>query len=84
MARELERVCALTSLMLGHSVKAFRELNAELVRGTKTKADLLEHNMDSVYDALMSNTEKTRIRDLRATFVINLIADLIVCGITKS
>ena len=70
MASELDRVSGLTSLMLRQSVKAFRELNPELARGTKAMADQLEHNMDSVYDELMSNTEKARIKDLLATFVI--------------
>lgn len=70
MARELERVSGETLLMLRQSVKAFKELNAELARGTMSIADQLEHNMDTVYEELMANTEREQVKDNLAIFVI--------------
>ena len=70
MARELERVAGETLLMLRQSVKAFKELNSELARGTMSIADQLEHNMDTVYEELMANTEREQVKDNLAIFVI--------------
>jgi phosphate transport system protein len=70
LARELERVAGETLLMLRQSVKAFKELNAELARGTTSIADQLEHNMDTVYGELMANTEREQVKDNLAIFVI--------------
>ena len=70
MGRELERVAGETLLMLRQSVKAFRDLNAELARGTMGIADQLEHNMDTVYAELMANTERDQVKDNLAIFVI--------------
>lgn len=70
MAREMERISGETLLMLRQAVKAFKELNAELARGTMSIADQLEHNMDMVYGELMANTEREQVQDNLATFVI--------------
>ncbi len=70
MARELERVSGETLLMLRQSVKAFKELNAELARGTTSIAVQLEHNMDTVYAELMANTEREQVEDNLAIFVV--------------
>ncbi len=70
MARELERVSHETSKMLHQSVHAFKYLNEELARATKSMADQLEYNMDAVYAELMSNSDKSRVKDLLATFVV--------------
>jgi phosphate transport system protein len=70
MARELERVAGETLLMLRQSVKAFKDLNAELAKGTTSIADQLEHNMDTVYEELMANTEREQVKDNLAIFVI--------------
>ena len=70
MARELDRVAGETLLMLRQSVKAFKELNADLARGTVGIADQLEHNMDTVYAELMANTDKEKIKDSLAMFVV--------------
>jgi phosphate transport system protein len=70
LGRELERVSGETLLMLRQSVKAFRDLNAELARGTMSIADQLEHNMDMVYEELISNTERDQVKDNLAVFVV--------------
>lgn len=70
MARELERVAGETLLMLRQSEKAFKELNAELARGTMGIAEQLEHNMDTVYEELMANTHREQVKDVLAIFVI--------------
>ena len=70
MGRELERVAGETLLMLRQSVKAFKELNAELARGTTSIADQLEHDMDTVYEELVANTEHEQVKDNLAIFVV--------------
>lgn len=70
MQREMERVSGETLLMLRQSVKAFKDLNAELARGTTSIADQLEHNMDTVYAELMANTERAQVKDNLAIFVV--------------
>ena len=70
VARELERVAGETLLMLRQSVKAFKDLNAELARGTTSIADQLEHNMDAVYEELTANTEQDQVKDNLAIFVV--------------
>jgi phosphate transport system protein len=70
MARELDRVSGETLLMLRQAVKAFKDLNPDLARGTMSIADELEHNMDAVYQELMANTEREQVKDNLATFVI--------------
>jgi phosphate transport system protein len=70
MARELERMSGETLLMLRQAVRAFKELNHELARGTRSIAEQLEHNMDTVYEELMANTAKEQVQDNLATFVI--------------
>lgn len=70
MARELERVASETLLMLRQSMRAFRELNADLARGTMSIADQIEHNMDMVYEELVENSERAQIKDNLAIFVI--------------
>ena len=70
MARELERVAGETLLMLRQSEKAFKELNAELARGTMGIADQLEHNMDALYEELMADTHREQVKDILAIFVI--------------
>ncbi len=70
MAREMERVSGETLLMLRQSVKSFKELNAELARGTMSIPDQLEHNMDTVYEKLMTNTDREQVKDNLAIFVI--------------
>ena len=70
MARELDRVAGETLLMLRQSVKAFKELNAELARGTVGIADQLQLHMDMVYAELRANTDKDKIKDSLAIFVV--------------
>jgi phosphate transport system protein len=70
MGREMDRIGGETLLMLRQSVKAFKDLNADLARGTMSISEQLEHNMDTVYEELMSNTEKERVKDSLATFVV--------------
>lgn len=70
MARELERVSGETLLMLHQAVRAFKELNHELARGTRSIADQLEHNMDTVYEELMANSAKEQVKDNLAIFVV--------------
>ncbi len=70
MARELERVSGETLMMLRQSVRAFKELNHELAKGTRNIADQLEHNLDMVYEELMTNTAKEQVKDNLAIFVI--------------
>lgn len=70
MARELERMGGETLLMLHQAVKAFKDLNADLAKGTMGLGGQLEHNLDLVYEELMAYDERTRIRDVLAIFVI--------------
>lgn len=70
LARELERISGESLLMLRQSVKAFKELNAELAKGTMSIADQLEHNMDTVYAELMANTSREQVKDNLAIFVV--------------
>lgn len=70
MGRELERVAGESLLMLRQSVKAFRELNADLARGTMSIASQLEHNLDTVYEELVNNTAHAQVKDNLAIFVI--------------
>ncbi len=70
MAKELDSISQIVLLMLQQSVSAFRDLNTELAKGTKAMAGQLEYNMNAVYEELMNNTEKERIKDLLAIFVI--------------
>lgn len=70
MGRELDRVAGESLLMLRQAVKAFKELNAELARGTMVISEQLENDMDIVYEELISNTERAEVKDNLAIFVI--------------
>lgn len=70
MGRELERLAGETFLMLKQSCKAFNELNPEIARSTMLIADQMEHNLDLVYEQMMSNGEHHQVKDTFATFVV--------------
>jgi phosphate transport system protein len=70
MGRELDRVAGESLLMLRQAVKAFKELNAELARGTMAISEQLENDMDIVYEELMSNTERAEVKNNLAIFVV--------------
>jgi len=70
MGRELERLAGETFLMLKQSCKAFNELNPEIARSTMLIADQMEHNLDMVYDQMMSNGGQQQVKDTFATFVV--------------
>lgn len=70
MGRELDRVAGESLLMLRQSVKAFKELNAELARGTMAISEQLENDMDLVYEELISNTQRAEVKDNLAIFVV--------------
>ncbi len=70
LERELERVSGETLLMLRQAVRAFKEGNAELARGTRSIAEHLEHDMDMVYEELMANSDRAQIKDNLAIFVV--------------
>jgi phosphate transport system protein len=70
MARELERIAGESLLMLRQSIKAFKDLNADLALGTMGIADQLERNLDTVYEELMAGSKRLPIRDNLAIFVV--------------
>ena len=70
VARELERLTGETMLILRQAIKSFNELNAETARSTVLLTGQLEHNLDAIYDELMSNNVQQQIKDLLAIFVV--------------
>lgn len=70
MGRELERVAGESLLMLNQAVKAFKELNAELARGTMVISEQLENDMNIVYEELICNTERAEVKKNLAVFVV--------------
>jgi len=70
MAREIERMTGESLLMLRQASRAFNELNGEMARSTMVIAEPMEHNLDEVYEELMSNAERDRIKEILAVFVV--------------
>lgn len=70
MARELDRAAGESLLMLRQAVTAFKELNADLARGTMAISDQLENDMNIVYEELMTNTERSEVKNNLAIFII--------------
>ncbi len=70
IAREIERTGEEVCRMLQLSMEAFMEGNEEAARVTKSMADHMEHDMNSIYADLMVEGDRTRIKRLLAIFVI--------------
>jgi len=70
IGRELQRLAGETFMMLKQSIKAFNELNPEIARSTMLIADQMEHNLDLVYEQMMSSEEHHVVKDTFATFVV--------------
>lgn len=70
IARELDRMASETMLMLRQSIRAFNDLNAEMGRSTKLLADQMESNLDSIYTEMMSNQDRSKVKDVLAVFVV--------------
>ena len=70
MSRELERVGSETQLMLRQAVRAFRELNADLAKGTMIMEEQMENDLDIIYGELMENTDREAVKSLLAIFAV--------------
>lgn len=70
MLRELDRVSDETLLMLRQSINAFNDLNAEKARSTLVLASRMEDNLDAIYAEMMANTQREKIKETLAVFVV--------------
>jgi phosphate transport system protein len=70
MAHELERFGGEVLLMLGQSIKAFNDLNAELAKGTMVLETEMTFDLDGIYAELMSNPEHAKAKSLITTFTV--------------
>jgi phosphate transport system protein len=70
MLRELDRVSDETLLMLRQSINAFNDLNGEMARSTLVLASSMEHNLDAIYAEMMANTQRDRVKEKLAVFVV--------------
>jgi len=70
MAHELERFGSEVLTMLGQSITAFNELNAELARGTMVLETEMEFDLDGIYAELMANPEHANAKSLLNTFTV--------------
>lgn len=70
MLQELERVSDDTQLMLRQAINAFNDLNSEMARSTLVLASRMEHNLDVIYAEMMANTQRDRIKETLAVFVV--------------
>jgi len=70
MSRELERVGSETQLMLRQAVRSFKELNADLAKGTMIMEEQMENDLDIIYGELMANDDRDAVKNLLATFAV--------------
>lgn len=70
LKHELERMTMDTMTMVKQSINAFRDLNAELARGTKHLSDSVQFNMDAVYAEITEKSELQGVKDTLALFVV--------------
>lgn len=70
LKHELERMTMDTMTMVKQSINAFRDLNAELARGTKHLSDSVQFNMDAVYAEIAEKSELQGVKDTLALFVV--------------
>jgi phosphate transport system protein len=70
MSRELERVGNETQLMLRQAVRAFKELNADLAKGTMIMEEQMENDLDIIYAELMANDNRDAVKSLLAIFAV--------------
>ncbi len=80
VAKELAFISEHVLLMLRQAGHAFEELSAELARAPMAMADQLQHDMEAIYNELIENEEKDKIKNVLIIFVIfnqlKRIADL--------
>jgi phosphate transport system regulatory protein PhoU len=70
MAHELERFGGEVLLMLGQSIKAFNELNAELAKATMVLETEMTFDLDGIYAELMANPDHANAKSLITTFTV--------------
>ena len=70
IARELERLAGETMLILKQAIKSFNELNLETARSTVLLTGQMEHNLDMIYEEMMSESQHQQMKDLLAVFVV--------------
>lgn len=70
MARELERIANEAKVMLGQAIKAFNALNADTARATMIMEHEMELDLDAIYAELMANSEREKVKNLLATFIV--------------
>jgi len=70
LGRELERIANQAQFMLGQSITAFNELNAEMAKATMALEREMEYDLDSVYAELVANEDHERVKELLAVFSV--------------
>ncbi len=70
MARELERFANEAQVMLRQAVTAFNELNADVAKATMVLEQEMEYDLDTVYAELTENTDRQKVKELLAIFVV--------------
>ena len=70
MANELARIGNEAKIMLNQSIAAFNNLNPEAARATMVMEAEMEFDLDTIYAELMVNSEREKIKNLLAMFII--------------
>lgn len=80
VATELAFISEHVLMMLRQASHAFEELSAELAEAPMAMADQLQHDMEAIYNELIKNKEKDKIKNVLIIFIIfnqlKRIADL--------
>lgn len=70
MAVELARIANEAKVMLKQSISAFNDLNPEVARATMVMESEMEFDLDAIYAELMANSEREKVKNLLAVFII--------------
>ena len=70
MARELARIANEAKVMLKQSITAFNDLNPDAARATMVMESEMEFDLDAIYAELMANSEREKVKNLLAVFII--------------
>ena len=70
MANELARIANEAKVMLNQSIAAFNDLNPDAARATMVMESEMEFDLDAIYAELMANSEREKVKNLLAVFII--------------
>ncbi len=70
MANELARIASEAKVMLNQSISAFNDLNPDTARATMVMETEMEFDLDAIYAELMANSEREKVKNLLAVFII--------------